>query len=373
MKKFTLYFGLMLVSIANFAQTTWTVDNRPGTTAQFSLLQAAHDAAEPGDFIYIHPSTTNYGSLFIKKRINLRGIGHNPELANGEYASVNSIFFSSNSSQQTTGSGSSISGLTIGALGAASDAGNILDVSIQNNRINNISYSNDIFNWLIQGNVLGGTSTNGVFSVINLGGSGVIGTHANTVISHNIIIDKLGSAGYTINGLFASDTFSNNLIILESSNNQTSKSVFSSCNTPIVNNNIFLITNTNTLTTVIGTENSTINFQNCLTFAYAGQTVTALNGTNNLNNTNPQFINIDNPANPSFAYTKSYKLKVGSSAIGAGSDGSDLGIYGQGFKFQMKGYPFDLPYPTAMNINNAIVEAGGNLEVVFKASANVEN
>jgi hypothetical protein len=123
----------------------------------------------------------------------------------------------------------------------------------------------------------------------------------------------------------------------------------------------------------IAINNSTINFQNNLTFDYGGQSIAALSGTNNLNNTNPLFTNIGTPANPAFLYTNNYKLALGSPAIDAGSDGDDLGIYGQGFLFQMKGYPFDLPYPTQINITNAIVEAGGTLQVNFKANANVEN
>ena len=154
--------------------------------------------------------------------------------------------------------------------------------------------------------------------------------------------------------------------------NGATNTFFNNCNNPTVNNNM-LVLGTTAVISSITTNNSTINFQNCLTFDFGGGSVAALSGTNNLNNTNPKFVNIGTPANPGFLYTNNYKLATGSPAINAGSDGDDLGIYGQGFLFQMKGYPFDLPYPTQINITNAIVEAGGTLQVNFKAEANVEN
>src|SRR5690606_34801211 len=121
------------------------------------------------------------------------------------------------------------------------------------------------------------------------------------------------------------------------------------------NNNIFLLSTTSATSTALTLLNSTVTFQNCLTYAYGGQTMAALSGSENQDNVNPQFTDIGTPESPAFGYTKNYKLSPGSPAVDAGSDGDDLGIYGQGFLFQMKGYPFDLPYPTGINITNAVV------------------
>ena len=43
--------------------------------------------------------------------------------------------------------------------------------------------------------------------------------------------------------------------------------VFSSCNSPIVANNIFLFTS---LGTGVGLTSSTVNFQNCMTYSFYG-------------------------------------------------------------------------------------------------------
>ncbi|MBP0904410.1 hypothetical protein ACFSKN_12405 [Mariniflexile gromovii] len=362
MKTIILNFTFLLCSATLIAQTTWTVDNRPGTTAQFSSVQAAHDAAQSGDFIYVHPSPNSYGVLSIKKTIHLRGIGHSPELANGDHASMQSITLSRNTTEATSSSNSTISGLEIGVIQDGNEAA-FSNILIQNNRINNLNFY-QVYNFIIQGNVFNTTSA---YSIIFNTPS-----HANNIISHNIFntISNTSPTLAVLNSLVASDTVSNNLFIMNF--NGATNTFFNNCNNPTVNNNMFVLGAAAVISS-INTNNSTINFQNCLTFDYGGQSISALNGTTNLNNTNPQFVNIGTPTNPDFAYTKSYKLQVGSPAIASGSDGSDLGIYGQGFLFQMKGYPFDLPYPTSININNAVVEAGGNLEVVFKANANVEN
>ena len=362
MKTIILNFTLFLFCSSFFAQTTWTVDNRPGTTAQFTSVQAAHDAAQSGDFIYVHPSPNSYGTLSIKKTIHLRGIGHSPELANGDHATMISITLSRNATEGTISSNSTISGLEIGVINDGNEAA-FSNILIQNNRINNLNFY-QAYNYIIQGNVFNTTSGYSIyFNSLS---------HANNIISHNIFntISNTTPTFAVFNGLVASDTVSNNLFIMNF--NGATNTFFNSCNNPTVNNNMFVLGAAAVISS-INTNNSTINFQNCLTFDYGGQTISPLNGSNNLNNTNPQFVNLGNPSNPDFAYTKNYKLQAGSPALNAGSDGSDIGIYGQGFLFQMKGYPFDLPYPTSININNAIVEAGGNLEVVFKAKANVEN
>ncbi|MFD0989655.1 hypothetical protein ACFQ1R_06070 [Mariniflexile jejuense] len=369
MKTIILNFTFLLLGATLFAQTTWTVDNRPGTTAQFTSVQAAIDAASEGDFIYIHPSPNAYPNITINKEIHLRGIGHGPELANGESAKISAMMlFTDNLSKSA--SNSSISGLEIINGINDNNFGAISNVLIQNNKIGSISLSRP-FNYIIQGNLFNSIGTANYLNIFNI-------NHGNNIITHNIFIRNSSSntqINGTVSGLISSDTFNNNLMVFD--NTGTEKIAFNNCNNPILNNNMFLLTSRDAISTIISTINNfnniPLNFQNCLTFAYGGQTLTTLNGINNLNNVNPQFRDIGSPENPLFTYTKNYKLKAGSPAIGAGSDNSDLGIYGQGFLFQMKGYPFDLPYPTSININNAVVEAGGNLEVVFKANANVEN
>jgi len=361
--KFNILLIVFLLTSFNLsAQSTWTVDNRPGTTAQFTSIQAAHDAATPGDTLYVNPSTTSYGNITVTKTIHLIGLGHNPELENGLKATLGTITLSTFAGNPSHPSNSSFVGLNFTDLinSATLTSLGYFKLLIQNNFIVSMNLGNTKGGIVVQGNIF---NTPFAQSIIGVGG--------DILISHNIF--NIGSHGFDTQGAIvnatSSSTIANNIFIFNGTSGNPG--IFANSNSPIAINNIFVINNT--VSNNFRNPNSTVSFQNCLTFSYGGQILPALPGTNNLNNTNPQFASIGTPENPLFAYTKSYKLKVGSPALNAGSDGTDLGIYGQGFLFQMKGYPFELPYLTDVNITNNVVQAGSNLSVSIKASANVEN
>ena len=360
MKNFILNFTLLVLGTHLFAQNTWTVDNRPGTTAQFTTMQDAVDAASPGDFIYVHPSSQNYTNVNITKRVHLRGLGHKPDLDNGLTATVGSINIASD-----LASGSSISGLNIWGMTCNFTTGVASNLIISNNffRANFLSLTR-VTNSIIQGNVL---SINAAI-LISLGSTSI---HSTNLISHNIFISGANGSANDATIAFANETTSviNNLFIYSGTTGTPGAFRFS--NNPIVNNNIFVINNTTSNS--FKSAGSTVSYQNCLTYSFGGQTIAELPGNNNLNNTNPQFTNLSTPSNPNFDYTNNYRLSAGSLGINSGTDGTDIGIYGQGFFFQMKGYPFDLPYPTSAILSNGTVQAGSNLNLELKASANVEN
>lgn len=58
------------------SQRIWTVDNRSGHDADFDNLQAAHDAAENGDVVYVAPSQTAYEGMTLVKRLTVIGPGY---------------------------------------------------------------------------------------------------------------------------------------------------------------------------------------------------------------------------------------------------------------------------------------------------------
>jgi len=362
MKFNILHIVFLLTSFNLSAQNTWTVDNRQGTTAQFTSVQTAHDAASPGDTIYVNPSSTSYGNVTITKTIHLRGLGHNPELGNGLKATLGTITLSTFAGNPSHPSNSSFVGLNFTDLinSATTTTLGYFKLLIQNNFIVSMNLGNTKGGIIVQGNIF---NTPFAQSIIGVGG--------DILISHNIF--NITSHGFDTQGAIvnanSSTIISNNIFIF--SGTSGNPGIFANSNSPIVNNNIFVINNS--VSNDFRNPNSTVSFQNCLTFSYGGQTLPVLAGINNLNNTNPLFASIGNPENPLFNYSKNYKLKTGSPALNAGSDGTDLGIYGQGFMFQMRGYPFELPYLTSININNTVVQAGSNLDVAIKANANVEN
>ena len=70
-KSFIICF--LLSSVCAFAQTTHTVNNNANTSADFTDLQAAIDAAANGDIIYVQQSATSYGEITINKGLTIIG------------------------------------------------------------------------------------------------------------------------------------------------------------------------------------------------------------------------------------------------------------------------------------------------------------
>ncbi|MBQ4392596.1 MAG: hypothetical protein II826_05730 [Prevotella sp.] len=70
-------FTLAALSLAVAANATiFRVSNVAGSTAPYSSISAAHDAASEGDTIMVDGSSSSYGSISIKKRLVLIGPGY---------------------------------------------------------------------------------------------------------------------------------------------------------------------------------------------------------------------------------------------------------------------------------------------------------
>src|SRR5690554_3302449 len=121
---------LLLLIFSSSHAANWRVNNSPGIDADFTTLQAAHDAASEGDSIYVEGSLTNYdnnGTVNISKQIVIIGpgyfLGQNPfTQAIKTTANFNVIIFA------TGAEGSSIMGLVVSRIDV-----NIPDVIIRRN------------------------------------------------------------------------------------------------------------------------------------------------------------------------------------------------------------------------------------------------
>ena len=70
------------------------------------------------------------------------------------------------------------------------------------------------------------------------------------------------------------------------------------------------------------------------------------------------------------AYNDDYHLQAGSPAIGAGTDGEDIGLYNSsGYLFNMLGITYGLPSVNITNITQTVQE-GEPLQVTIQASSN---
>ena len=359
MKKL-VFSVVLLTSIALHAQTVFTVDNNQGSGAAYTSVQAAINNASPGDIIYLQPSPNSYGDIQMTKSLNIFGIGHNSEINSGMQATVGDILF-----RYADASASKISGLNIARVLLDNQTFNNHDVIITNNRIGNIignSLTTRANNVIISGNYL----RNPNFRIIDTFNS------QNWIISNNSIEQPNTNSTWSSFSRFNGSTiFKNNIFLTrQNGNSDQSIQVFDACIGAQISNNIFLFRG-NAVTNMNLGANSGLNFQNNLTYSY-NTTLNALSGTNNLDNTNPQFESFNQ--NVALNTTSNdFNIQAGSLAEDAGTDGNDLGVFNGGFPFSLRGYPTELPYLVDFVIYNTSISAGEPLNINIKANANINN
>ncbi|WP_417200270.1 hypothetical protein [Bizionia sp.] len=351
MKKFILGIALLVVSFTN-AQNTLIVDNNPfiddSPSHVYTTFAAAIAGASNGDIIMIQPSSTTYGNITVNKGVTVLGMGHAPELNNGEASSAGNITVTANNVK--------ISGLHV--IGYIITGNNVNNLLIENCAIAVGIYANSIGNEdiTIRGNVI----KNLIYLNATL-------TNSTNITITNNLIQNIGNNGLQ----YFNDTtiFNNNVIVADQTAFQWS--IFLNPNNLVCQNNIWVFT-ANNQAIVDQNGGTPIIHNNSLTYHYGTQTIADLNGTGNFNNQNPFFVSI--PANnPLWAATNNYNL--GSSSVGndAGTDGNDVGIFNGYYDFDVRGYPTELPYLTEMSIFNNMVPAGTSLNVNLKANANKTN
>jgi len=342
-----------LFSIGIQAQTTWTVDNNPANGANFTNAQTAMSAASEGDTLYIHPSAISYGLLNIDKTIHLRGLGHHPSVSNQQGA----VFTNINLNAAFGATNVSIAGIVFQDLQVLNTQ-NYSNLVIENCELRsvtgNTSTPGTCDNWVLVGNVIGGMT----FDLVRKN------NQQNWLVANNHFYQpNTGITWPILRGFNGTDVVKNNIFVGNYGNGNAT--FFHECNNLTLQNCLLLLTGG---ATGFNNTSSTILYNHCLTYSYPGNTIQTLSGTNMLNNTNPQFTDIS--GSPVFAFNKDFQLLPASPAAGYGTDGQDLGLYGNSYNFNMRGYPSDLPYPTFMEITNSVVAPGGTLNVIFQANGN---
>lgn len=351
MKTLNLLFLLFCVA-PSFAQTTLTVDNSPNSGAMYQSVQAAIDASSVGDTIYVHPSPTSYGNITVTKTLHFRGPGHAPQYSNGMNAEIGNITLNA----LIGAPGITISGLTFSNL-SVTGTQNYNDLQISNCRIGKVTGGNgagQCNNWVVVGSVMVASNFDN-FSKFNSNG---------WMIANNYVYQPAtGNSWNLFRNFNATDVIRNNIIVT----NQVSPlaKIFENCTNLSVENSLFLFTNTATGVSLSGNG---ITFNNCLSYSYPGLTLADLPGSNNFDNTEPEFVNMG--GSPTFSSSKDFNLADGSPGENGGTDGEDIGIYGGSFPFNKYGYPPNMPYPVFMEITNPVIGVGGTLNVVFEAVGN---
>lgn len=340
MKHLFLLPVFLLISCIAYAKV-FTVDNRPGSSAQYTNIAAAITAAAAGDTIYIHGSETNYGNINVDKRLVFIGPGHNPQKDNAVKASIGTITLS----QIFVASGSVFLGLEISYIYAVNPSSSTNNITIERcnvNQINgNVASSTSVpTGWVIENNIIGNVTID----------SYVGATPHQFIINNNIITSHIGY-GHTC--FIRNNTYINGIT--------NAGNAFQSIKESVIENNIFFGTKPE------GADKST--FNNNLT--YGANPVVLPYGTNygtaNINNADPLFTNFPLAGTSTYLYDYDLTLQAASPAKSAGTDGTDLGVYG-GTGFTESGEPA-IPQVQEFVIKNGVVAPGGKLNITIKAEA----
>ena len=151
--KTLVLFLLTLFSISVSGQTIWVADNNfnaPTGTNVFSTIQAAVNAAAPGDIIQVQPSPNTYGNVTIdKQNLTLMGIGFNVDKDIPLTSIVGNITLTNTPDNTSDADGTRIIGLQFNILNLAPNTGpaftleNILVQSCQlTSYINSTNFGN---------------------------------------------------------------------------------------------------------------------------------------------------------------------------------------------------------------------------------------
>lgn len=332
MKAFTTLLGLAAAVSLNAA--VLTVSNEPGYPAQYTTLNDAHAAASAGDTLYVTPSATYYDDVIIDRPLTIIGGGYN---IGGPSSTVNYIYLGAGAD------GSKVIGMNMYIL-YYNYFSTMTDVLIERCAVNSISYYN---NYGMDGLLVKHCE---VLTSINLGEA------TNVLITSNLI------KGYVTGSSSPSVLISNNVFA-----NSNGSHALQSISYAVISNNIFY----GLAPSFDGYSVENCAFNNNMSFGSADDDLPP-NGSNvgsgNLVGVDPLFVDVpDFTGNVSY----DYHLQAASPGHNAGTDGSDLGLYGGGTPLNV---PLDgrprIPLVTNFVINTSTIAEGGSLNVTVEGRKN---
>ena len=290
------------LTVLNSSAKIWRVNNS-GLPADFTTIQAAHDASTvlAGDTLHIEPSTVSYGILTSTKKLIIIGPGYflnenSGQQANPATATIDRFTLNEGSS------GTVISGLTIPTNYSNINTGNI---TISRNNFSNsaiiLASDRSYSDIIISGN----------YDINYVSQAGIPSSLITNVFILNNVITTFNL------DVHFSGTMANNVIM--SSNLKLSNF--------IIKNNICLDPQWQAV--FVGNNNT---ISNNISAATGG--LPTGNGNQNYVSMSDVFVGLSGNS-----HDGQYQLKTGSPAIGAGLNGEDCGIFGGNAPYHLSGLP----------------------------------
>lgn len=325
-----------------------TVSNAPISPGQYATIVSAINAASTGDTILIQGTAFNYGSFSVNKNLVFIGPGHNP-------------------SDKQNSSPAVLDDISIGGLGSGSKYyGLNVNSFVTSATVTNVVISNCLIRYRIE--LRHRTSNNWVVD-------GCIFTSTDINIRGN-------AQGYGVNNFLARNCVFNGRIwdfpALDNGYNYVTNCVFlkNDGSHSLESTNYFYVTNT-IFYRARPTFTGWVSFDKCSSFQTNGGSNAFTANSNGVSrtvyeNTDPLFENFP-AAGASFNYAHDYRLKSTSPLKNAGTDATDLGVFG-GTQFNnillgynQNGIPLN-PYIKLFNITgSSSVNAGDNLQISVEA------
>ncbi len=370
-KHYFLITALIALFTLSIQAATFTVSNNANSPGQYTSLQEAIDAAAPNDTILVAGSPSSYGDISVGKKLIIIGAGyHSPY---GDNSIIGKLYFVNTNLKYTSASGSKVMGFIASTIilnadfyGSDDVTRSIDNVVIERCKIYTYIYmgyesskietfNNDtIRNCVIEG---------GIGSVMEQNGYNYVDIFNSVAIHNNIFNSATITLGYwrdyygTVYSVHIDAStchLKNNVFLTNGSN------CFSYVFNMVIENNIFYAAEPQGGSECVFTKNITYM---CLNNTLPGD---GNLGSGNLVNQNPLFLNYP-IFGGGFDYSQDFHLQASSPGKNAGTDGTDIGIYGGWLPFEVGANPY-IPQMVEITLpSGSSVPAGGTLNVHFKA------
>ena len=359
MKNFTMILAFMLFATISTKATIWTVSNSGGDNQNpnFTDLQTAIDSASAGDTLYVSGSPIEYksnngsynNSMYVRKQLTIIGAGYNIESSSYLISKIYRIYFTSEldtlGNIVSSGANSIIMGFKISRLEIEKGVDNVL---LSRNKIDDLYIVGDYTDYC-SGNII---INNLIYKIT------ATSYCSNNTFSNNIISNSGNNSKVIDNSLI-----SNNLFISVNSGTQFRAINFTNCT---LKNNILYLSNPRNMYSCV--------VKNNLLYCSGSDSSFNISSTyNNIEGQDPLFTDITEDSTQ-FDYVNDYHLLASSPGKNAGTDGTDVGIYGGSYPFPSGGpSPYSTsPLPTIpqiikLELSNYIVPKDSVIHINLKA------
>ena len=343
------------------AQSLFAVEHAAGGSVFTSTLGAAISEAADGDFIYLPGGVFTINDLVINKRVNLIGAGTNADSSavTGVTSLIGNLIFVTGANNGSLQGFRIFGNLTFGTDLTNQYVRNYFVSRCQFNELR-LSYNGSDTNstsftfreCIIRGIIYGGRS-HAIFQ------NNVIEQHLNyftgAIFDHNIF---LYGAFRTVNTYVRNTTFSNNIFKYSCVEYQGNNGCINDPSASAYNSyqkNMFSTALTFSIFDCGGW------YGGCFTTPYSPTTLSG-----NLENVPENMIYVNQSGN-TYSIVQNYHLVPASPGKNAGTDGTDLGIYGGSQPFKDGALPVNphISYKSVAGSTNS----GGMLQVHFKVAA----